>query len=156
GGTNRGRELGGAAGCAAREKGAISGTIAHDSTATVNTCWDLGGPANIVAWSFQLVGEEIRIIDCDTNLTAGVVLSGGDMDAVTIGGDVRGGSGPSSGLVTSGGDFRFVKIGRHVSGSSIHASAKFQSVTIGGSVSGSAIRGTFDKSETLRILSISW
>jgi hypothetical protein len=44
------------------------GAIKSNPDAKVNTCWDLGGPRNIVVWYFQLIGEEIRILDCDTDL----------------------------------------------------------------------------------------
>jgi hypothetical protein len=37
----------------------------------VHTSWDLGSPINTVTWYFQLVGEEIRVIDldCEMDLT---------------------------------------------------------------------------------------
>jgi len=34
----------------------------------VHTCWDLGSPVNTVTWYFQIVGPEIRVIDCDSDL----------------------------------------------------------------------------------------
>ena len=33
-----------------------------------SNCWDLGSPLNTVTWFFQIVGPEIRIIDCDSDL----------------------------------------------------------------------------------------
>ena len=36
-----------------------------DGSNVVNTSWDLGSPANTVVWYFQIVGREIRVIDCD-------------------------------------------------------------------------------------------
>lgn len=36
-----------------------------DGSNVVNTSWDLGSPANTVVWYWQIVGREIRIIDCD-------------------------------------------------------------------------------------------
>ena len=35
--------------------------------ALVHTSWDLGAPQNTVVWYWQVVGREIRIIDCDRN-----------------------------------------------------------------------------------------
>ena len=39
-----------------------------DTSSLVHTAWDLGSPINTVAWYFQLVGAEIRVIDCDSDL----------------------------------------------------------------------------------------
>ena len=39
-----------------------------DLTTLVHTCWDLGSPINTVVWYFQIIGDEIRIIDCDSDL----------------------------------------------------------------------------------------
>lgn len=36
-----------------------------DGSNLVHTSWDLGSPQNTVVWYFQIVGREIRIIDCD-------------------------------------------------------------------------------------------
>ena len=36
-----------------------------DGSNLVNTSWDLGSPANTVIWYWQIVGREIRVIDCD-------------------------------------------------------------------------------------------
>lgn len=36
-----------------------------DGSALVDTAWDLGAPKNTVVWYFQVVGREIRVIDCD-------------------------------------------------------------------------------------------
>jgi hypothetical protein len=33
--------------------------------ALVHTSWDLGAPANTAVWYWQIVGREIRILDCD-------------------------------------------------------------------------------------------
>jgi len=41
---------------------------AVDGSALVHTFWDLGSPVNTVTWYAQLVGGEIRIIDCDMDL----------------------------------------------------------------------------------------
>lgn len=38
-----------------------------DGSNLVWTSWDLGSPQNMVVWYFQIVGREIRIIDCDRN-----------------------------------------------------------------------------------------
>lgn len=48
----------------AREQGRIA-TMAVDGSNLVHTSWDLGAPANMAVWYFQVVGREIRIIDCD-------------------------------------------------------------------------------------------
>jgi hypothetical protein len=40
---------------------------AVDRTLMVHTCWDLGSPINTVVWYFQVVGQEIRVIDCDSD-----------------------------------------------------------------------------------------
>ena len=34
----------------------------------VHTTWDLGAPANTTVWYWQVVGREVRIIDCDIGL----------------------------------------------------------------------------------------
>lgn len=40
-----------------------------DTSALVNTSWDLGSPVNVVTWYWQVMpGGDIRVIDCDTNL----------------------------------------------------------------------------------------
>ena len=39
-----------------------------DNSALVHTAWDLGSPLNTVTWFFQVVGAEIRVIDCDSDL----------------------------------------------------------------------------------------
>ena len=47
------------------------GAIQHaevDNSALVHTAWDLGSPLNTVCWFFQIVGPEIRVIDCDSDL----------------------------------------------------------------------------------------
>jgi hypothetical protein len=36
-----------------------------DPNVLVDTAWDLGAPRNTVVWYFQVVGREIRIVDCD-------------------------------------------------------------------------------------------
>jgi hypothetical protein len=48
----------------ARAEGRIA-SFAVDGSNLVNTSWDLGAPANTVVWYWQIVGREIRIIDCD-------------------------------------------------------------------------------------------
>lgn len=48
----------------ARAEGRIT-TFPIDGSNLVNTSWDLGSPANTVVWYWQIVGREIRIIDCD-------------------------------------------------------------------------------------------
>jgi hypothetical protein len=50
-----------------RAQGAIRPS-AVDTCALVHTSWDLGSPLNTVTWYFQLVGAEIRVIDCDSDL----------------------------------------------------------------------------------------
>lgn len=50
-----------------RGQGAIVPS-AVDGSALVHTFWDLGSPVNTVTWYVQLVGTEIRIIDCDMDL----------------------------------------------------------------------------------------
>lgn len=52
---------------ALRVQGAISKRPC-DNSALVNTCWDLGSPLNTVTWYFQIVAQEIRVIDCDIGL----------------------------------------------------------------------------------------
>lgn len=39
-----------------------------DPAAPVYTCWDIGGPQNLVVWYFQLVAGRVRWIDCDMQL----------------------------------------------------------------------------------------
>ena len=39
-----------------------------DNSALVHTAWDLGSPLNTATWFFQIVGPEIRIVDCDSDL----------------------------------------------------------------------------------------
>ena len=50
-----------------RASGAIRPAVV-DTSALVHTAWDLGSPLNTVTWYFQLVGAEIRVIDCDHDL----------------------------------------------------------------------------------------
>lgn len=38
----------------------------------VHTSWDLGSPSNTTVWYWQVVGREIRVIDCDVGLIDGV------------------------------------------------------------------------------------
>lgn len=40
-----------------------------DRSALVHTAWDLGAPLNTVTWYFQLIAGEIRVIDCDLDLS---------------------------------------------------------------------------------------
>jgi hypothetical protein len=44
-----------------------------DETALVHTFWDLGSPINTVVWYVQLVGAEIRVVDCDRDLDLTIV-----------------------------------------------------------------------------------
>lgn len=39
-----------------------------DTTALVHTSWDLGSPINTVVWYWQIIGPEIRVIDCDMDI----------------------------------------------------------------------------------------
>jgi hypothetical protein len=50
-----------------RAEGAIRPAVV-DTSSLVHTAWDLGSPINTVTWYFQLVGAEIRVIDCDSDL----------------------------------------------------------------------------------------
>jgi hypothetical protein len=50
-----------------RASGAIS-QHRIDESALVHTSWDLGSPVNVVTWYWQTIGNEIRVIDCDTDL----------------------------------------------------------------------------------------
>ena len=50
-----------------RAAGAIRPS-AVDRNFLVHTSWDLGSPINTVTWYFQLVGEEVRVIDLDCEL----------------------------------------------------------------------------------------
>jgi phage terminase large subunit len=48
----------------ARQEGRIGKMPIADSP--VYTSWDLGSPQNTSVWYWQIVGREIRVIDCDT------------------------------------------------------------------------------------------
>ena len=50
-----------------RASGAIRPAV-MDTSSLVHTAWDIGSPLNTVTWYFQLVGAEIRVIDCDSDL----------------------------------------------------------------------------------------
>ena len=50
-----------------RVEGAIKPWIV-DHSALVHTAWDLGSPVNTAVWYFQIVANEIRVIDCDLDL----------------------------------------------------------------------------------------
>lgn len=50
-----------------RSRGAI-GPRPYDHNALVHTCWDLGSPVNTVCWYFQIVNQEIRVIDIDKDM----------------------------------------------------------------------------------------
>ena len=39
-----------------------------DTSALVHSAWDLGAPLNTVVTYFQIIGAEIRVIDCDSDL----------------------------------------------------------------------------------------
>jgi len=49
-----------------RSQGSIKAFPA-DQNSLVHTAWDLGNPANTVVWYFQLIGGEIRLLDCDSD-----------------------------------------------------------------------------------------
>jgi len=49
---------------AARREGRIC-AMPVDPSNVVNTSWDLGSPRHTVVWYWQVVGREIRMIDCD-------------------------------------------------------------------------------------------
>ncbi len=48
----------------ARVEGRIT-AMPVDGSNLVNTSWDLGAPENTIVWYWQVVGREIRVIDCD-------------------------------------------------------------------------------------------
>ena len=48
-------------------RGAIRPAVV-DTSALVHTAWDLGSPLNTVVTYFQIIGAEIRVIDCDSDL----------------------------------------------------------------------------------------
>lgn len=48
----------------ARAEGRIC-SFPVDGSNLVHTSWDLGAPENTCVWYFQIVGREIRILDCD-------------------------------------------------------------------------------------------
>jgi hypothetical protein len=50
-----------------RAEGAIRQAVV-DTSSLVHTAWDLGSPLNTVVTYFQIVGAEIRVIDCDSDL----------------------------------------------------------------------------------------
>ena len=50
-----------------RASGAIRPAVV-DTSALVHTAWDLGSPLNTVVTYFQIIGAEIRVIDCDSDL----------------------------------------------------------------------------------------
>jgi phage terminase large subunit len=50
----------------ARQSGRIKDIPIAD--VLVHTSWDLGSPANTTVWYWQVVGAEIRVIDCDVGL----------------------------------------------------------------------------------------
>ena len=50
-----------------RAEGAIRPAVV-DTSALVHTAWDLGSPLNTVVTYFQIVGAEIRVTDCDSDL----------------------------------------------------------------------------------------
>ncbi len=50
-----------------RAEGAIRPAVV-DTSALVHTAWDLGSPLNTVVTYFQIIGAEIRVIDCDSDL----------------------------------------------------------------------------------------
>lgn len=50
-----------------RAEGAIRPAVV-DNSSLVHTAWDLGSPLNTVVTYFQIVGAEIRVIDCASDL----------------------------------------------------------------------------------------
>ena len=44
-----------------------------DGSNPVHTFWDLGSPKNTVVWYAQVVGREIRVVDCDTGFEGTMV-----------------------------------------------------------------------------------
>ena len=50
-----------------RVEGAIRPAVV-DASALVHTAWDLGSPLNTVVTYFQIIGAEIRVVDCDSDL----------------------------------------------------------------------------------------
>ena len=50
-----------------RAEGAIRPAVV-DNSSLVHTAWDLGSPLNTIVTYFQIVGAEIRMIDCDSDL----------------------------------------------------------------------------------------
>lgn len=54
----------------ARRQGRI-GAVPHDGGVPVWTFWDLGAPLNMVVWSMQFIGREIRVLRCDTGVDWG-------------------------------------------------------------------------------------
>jgi hypothetical protein len=48
-------------------EGAIRPAVV-DTSALVHTAWDLGSPLNTVVTYFQIIGAEIRVIDCGSDL----------------------------------------------------------------------------------------
>ena len=50
-----------------RAEGAIRPAVV-DNSSLVHTAWDLGSPLNTVVAYFQIVGAEIRVIDCASDL----------------------------------------------------------------------------------------
>lgn len=55
----------------ARTEGRICSMPVADTL--VHTSWDLGAPANTTVWYWQVVGREIRVIDCDLGIDDGTV-----------------------------------------------------------------------------------
>lgn len=48
----------------ARTEGRIA-SFSVDGSTPVHTSWDIGSPRNTVVWYWQMVGREMRVIDCD-------------------------------------------------------------------------------------------
>lgn len=61
-----------------RSRGCI-GPRPYDHNALVHTAWDLGSPVNTVCWYFQLINDEIRVIDLDLDLDMSPVHRVGHM-----------------------------------------------------------------------------
>jgi len=44
-----------------------------DGSNFVHTAWDLGGPRHTCVWYFQVIGREIRVIDCDLHFEGSLI-----------------------------------------------------------------------------------
>lgn len=48
----------------ARAEGRITDTVLHYEQLPVYTNWDIGAPANTVCWVYQMVGDQINLLEC--------------------------------------------------------------------------------------------